>query len=175
VTTRRDFLQHGLVASALLTGTLARLPAGAAELARPRLERFVFDGRFGAAVQAARLAAAAGIPLAETADDLTALWYHDLDLRWRRAPMALAGVTTKGALFVLETLAMDRGMRVLYRGAHGAAGPGRAPVHALEGRADLLADLLPPELASRSPAAAERDEVLFSWLIAPRSAVAAAA
>jgi hypothetical protein len=86
--------------------------------------------------------------------------------------MALAGVTTRGALFVLETLAADRGMRVLYRGEHGATDPGRA-AHRFAGPAELFADLLPPELKSGMPAVAEHGDTLFSWIIAPRSVVTA--
>jgi hypothetical protein len=174
VTSRREFLRSGLAVSAAFVSSLTLLPANAAQAAPLRLERFVFDSRFAAAVQAARLAAARGIVLAETAGDLTNLWYHDLDLRWRRAPMTLAGITTKGALFVLETFAADRGMRVLYRGEHGAVDAGRAPVHTLAGRADLFADLMPAALAKGRRALADRDEPLCSWIIAPRSAVAAA-
>jgi hypothetical protein len=112
-----------------LAGAFAWLGAlGAAQGAEPRnpirLQRFVFDNRFAEAVAAARHAARRGIPLAEFAGDLTPLWYDDLDLEWRRAPMTLAGVTTREGLFVLETLAVDRGMRVAHRGAHGAAKEG---------------------------------------------------
>jgi hypothetical protein len=156
VTNRRQFLLSGLAASAS-AAALSILPAGAkisqtpatiATVARSlSLERFIFDNRFAESVEAARVAAARGIPLAETAGDLTSLWYHDLDLRWKRAPMALAGMTTRGNLFVLETFAADRGMRVLSRREHGTA-------QATDGV---------------SPA-----EPLFSWIIAPRSAVAAA-
>jgi hypothetical protein len=174
VANRREFLQSGLALPAALTGALTGLQADAAALRELNLERFIFDGRFPAAVRAARLAAARGIALAETAGDLTSLWYHDLDLRWRRAPMALGGVTTKGALFVLETLAADRRMRVVYRGEHGGRDATGALTQTLAGRADLFAELLPPELASRRPTATEPDEALFSWIIAPRSAASTA-
>lgn len=174
MTSRREFLQSGLVVSAALTGPLTLLPVNGAYASPLRLERFIFDGRFPAAVQAARLAAARGVALAEIAGDLTSLWYHDLDLRWQRAPMTLAGLTTKGALFVLETFAADRGMRVLYRGEHGAVDADRAPLHTLAGRADLFADLMPAALLPGARAVADRDEPLCSWIIAPRAAVAAA-
>lgn len=158
MTNRRQFLLSGLAASAATAAALSILPAGAKTAQTPaaiatvarslNLERFVFDNRFAESVEAARIAAARGIEVAETAGDLTSLWYHDLDLRWRRAPMALAGMTTRGNLFVLETLAADRGMRVLSRREHGVA-------QATDG--------------------VSRAEPLFSWIIAPRSAVAAAA
>jgi hypothetical protein len=171
VVDRRRFLQSGAAAS--LAGALSMFPFGsvAGEPAL-RFERFVFDRRYAEAVEAARLAAARGIRLSAIAGDLTSLWYHDLDLRWKRAPMTLAGVTTRGALFVLETFAADRGMRVLYRGEHGAASSNR-PSEIL-GAAEHFAGLLPAALASDGGgAAASREEPLSSWIIAPRSTVAA--
>jgi hypothetical protein len=41
-------------------------------------------------------------------------WYDELDLAWRKAPMALAGVALTEALFVLETFALDRNMHVVF-------------------------------------------------------------
>jgi hypothetical protein len=157
VTNRRQFLLSGLAASAAAAGALpvwraaaktAEVPATIGTVARSlNLERFIFDNRFAESVEAARVAAARGVVLAATAGDLTSLWYHDLDLRWKRAPMTLAGMTTRGNLFVLETLAADRGMRVVSRRDHGVA-------LAIDG--------------------VSRAEPLFAWTIAPRSAVAAA-
>jgi hypothetical protein len=175
MTDRRVFLQSALMASALAAGPLARMPAAAANAPSLAFERFVFDARFAEAVEAARRAAASGVPLAETTGDVTSLWYRDLDLSWRRAPMTLAGVTTRGALFVLETLAADRGMRVLYRGEHAAAGVGTEPGTKAAGRADLFAALMPAELERRTRSAARHDELLCSWIIAPRSLVAVTA
>jgi hypothetical protein len=48
------------------------------------------------------------------------LWYDNLDLRWKEAPMLLSGVTTAKALFVLETLASDHGMVVVHRAGQNA-------------------------------------------------------
>ena len=61
--------------------------------------------------------------------DLTRLWYERLDLSWKRAPMTLGGVTTAGGLFVLETLAADRGMRVIERVELPRTGAGDEPLH----------------------------------------------
>ena len=119
MTTRRQFVQTtGLVMTAapLASVTLRPVFADARHFA---LERFVFDSRFAAAGSFAADAADAGVPVASFAGDLTDLWYHDLDLAWRRRPETLGGATTEQGLFVLETLAMDRRMRV----AHREAGP----------------------------------------------------
>ena len=190
---RRQFIQSGLALSAVsLTGIPAFASrAGDTEVPSLRIERFVFDTRFAAAVELARHAARHGIPLAETSGDLTDLWYNDLDLRWKHAPMALAGITTRGGLFVLETLAADHRMLVVYRGTHEAAKDGVR--HVLSGPARLIAraeehstapfwerlgramNECPPDgrrVSERMLTTSAEDmaggEPLFSWLIAPR-------
>jgi hypothetical protein len=195
VASRRQFIQSGLVLS---VGSLTWIPDFAlptGELPAPslRIERFVFDGRFVAAVELARHAARHGMPLAETSGDLTDLWYNDFDLRWKQAPMALAGMTTRGGLFVLETLAADHDMRVVYRGTHHASRDGRVR-HVLSGPARLIARATahstvpfwerlgramhecPPDgrrmterTLTTSAEGMAGGEPLFSWLIAPRS------
>ena len=117
MTNRRQVLKWAAAASAAATGVLSSLRASAAasrESSRP-IELFVFDRRFADARAAAARRAASGVEAAGFEGDLTQLWFDRLDLRWRRAPMTLAGVTTAGGLFVLETLAADRGMRVIER------------------------------------------------------------
>jgi hypothetical protein len=140
---RRLLLQSGIalstvaVAGASLTGETAPATQGrpSAEL---RLARFVVDRRLPVAVAAAAAARADGTPVDEVDGDMSRLWYDGLDLAWRRAPMTLAGVTAPEGLFVLETLAADRGMRVVYRGQH-AMGAGGASHHELQGPGRLVA------------------------------------
>ena len=189
---RRDVLKTG---AALSIGApfATALAAGASTLA---LQRLVFDVRFAESAAIAEHAQRAGIPLSPITDDLMALWYDELDLAWRTAPMALAGVTLEDALFVLETFALDRGMHVVYRGEHGVVEDGRI-VHRLAGPEALiervsplpaqweaaLASALtecplgaPPtahvELETAGAALSLRDVPLHSWIIAPRAAVA---
>jgi hypothetical protein len=177
----------------------APLPFGRAEAGNARvleLERFVFDVRFAEAGAIAEQVGKHGVKLAPIADDLMTLWYDELDLAWRKAPMALAGVTLEETLFVLETFALDRGMHVVYRGEHGLVDNGKI-VHRLAGPAALLERLRPlpspwepalaealtecplgaPEIArveqsSAGAALSLRDMPLVSWIIAPRAAVA---
>jgi hypothetical protein len=183
---------------------LPGLPLAASPLARALgadmrpllLERFVFDVRFAESGAIAEHIGRLGVPLAPTADDLMTLWYDELDLAWRKAPMALAGVTLEDALFVLETFALDRGMHVVYRGEHGVVENERI-AHRLAGPASLLEQLALPSqgpweraLAAGltlcplgSPASAHtelvtegaplslRDAPLHSWIIAPRAVV----
>jgi hypothetical protein len=42
--------------------------------------------------------------------DITDLWFHDLDLRWKQGPAPIAGLTTHGPLFCLERLAWGKGI-----------------------------------------------------------------
>lgn len=55
--------------------------------------------------------------------DITKLWYEELDATWRDAKTAVAGLTEYGAFFCLERLAMDRGLRVAFKGSHRRDGP----------------------------------------------------
>lgn len=200
MTNRREFVQTGLALPALSLTAGAVFPprTDAGEPATLTLERFVYDVRFAESYDIGRHAQSRGIPASPIADDLMDLWYEDLDLRWKQAPMAVAGVTMADALFVLETFALDRGMRVVYRGEHGAVAHGRirhaltGPVGLLEPLRGLTADaewepaladamarcpLGKPEIGALSfetsaPGASLRDVPLHSWIIAPRSAVA---
>jgi hypothetical protein len=160
------------------------------------LERFIFDVRFAEAGAIAEEIETRGVKLAPIADDLMTLWYDELDLAWRKAPMALAGVTLAETLFVLETFALDRGMHVVFRGEHGLVENGKIE-HRVAGPRALIGRLQPlpaawesalaaaltecplgapeiarAELVSAGAALSLRDMPLVSWIIAPRAAVA---
>ncbi|MBN1238694.1 MAG: hypothetical protein JXB36_09335 [Gammaproteobacteria bacterium] len=205
---RRQFIQSGLALSAASLPAVSALaaqaaPGGASQTLR--LERFVVDVRLPQAVELARHAAIRGIPVAETSGDLTEIWRGDFAPRWKQAPMALAGATTRGELFVLETLANDHGMRVVYRGRHDGSKRARAR-HRLSGPAEVLAGatarahgfsrgfswsalagalaacpvgLTPTarlELETEAVAPGPAgDEPLYTWIIAPRAALTARA
>ena len=194
---RRDVLKAG---AALPAVSLVGLPFdgafGAAEQSLA-LERFVFDVRFAEAGAIAEHVGHLGVALSPVADDLMTLWYDDLDLKWRKAPMSLGGVTLEDALFVLETFALDRGMHVVYRGEHGLVEDGRI-AHKVAGPAALIERLTPlpadwesalakaitecplgapqtarAELVSAGRELSLRDVPLHSRIIAPRAAVTA--
>jgi hypothetical protein len=193
MTSRRNFLR-GTAALPLVAAPFAHAFAAAGESLA--LECFVFDVRFAESGAIAGHVGHLGVALSPVADDLMTLWYDDLDLKWRKAPMALAGVTLADALFVLETFALDRGMHVVYRGEHGLVEDGRI-THRLAGPAALI-ELLTPlpaewqsalakaltacplgaletaraELVSPGAALSLRDVPLYSWIIAPRTVVA---
>jgi hypothetical protein len=189
---RREWLRGAAALPFAAAPIMRALAAGQQPLA---LERLVFDVRFTESGAIAEHARRLGVALSPVADDLMTLWYDELDLAWREAPMALAGVTLADALFVLETFALDRGMHVVYRGEHGVVENGRL-VHRLAGPAPLIERLSPwPKqweaalavaltqcpLGASPTARAElvtdglplslRDVPLHSWIIAPRDAV----
>jgi hypothetical protein len=109
---RRDVLTAGLVGSILPLSSLA----SAAEAARPmQIYRAIYDRRLASGRAFAAEAARRGWTTAAIEGDVTDLWYHDLSVRWRKGPAAIAGVTDANALFVLDHLARDAGMRVITR------------------------------------------------------------
>lgn len=114
MTTRRNVLTAGLVGSVLPLGALA----SAAEAGQPlAIYRAVYDRRLASGRAFAAEAARRGWTTAAIEGDVTSLWYHDLAVRWRKGPAPIAGVTDARALFVLDHLARDVGMRVITREA----------------------------------------------------------
>ncbi len=133
-----------------------------------------------------------GIPVCVIDGDVTALWYEDLQPLWRKQPMPIAGLTARPALFCLERLAWDHGMRVVFHAEHTQRDDGTfahvalMPVHGLSS-AELVASdkrwaahvastlaRLPVESAiARGPSAActaaalDETAALFSWMISP--------
>jgi hypothetical protein len=83
------------------------------------VHKVIFDAELPEGRSFAREAMSLGLPaLPFAGGDATDLWYHQIDPLWRRQPLAIAGLTRFGPLFVLERLAWDRGLRVLYRADH---------------------------------------------------------
>jgi hypothetical protein len=113
--------------------------------------RFVNDTRFPTSVAWARQMEQHGTTLHAIQGDITDFWYHDLALRWQERPVAIAGVTAHGPLFCLETLARDRGLRVLHREALPAESGARGRVGFSVGFSDSVTH-----------------EALFSWIIGPK-------
>jgi hypothetical protein len=207
MTNRRQFLRIGLAAGALPLASRAALatgapaastrtpPAGAAEQGSVALYKVVYDSRFAESVAFAQRAAALGLPVHGIEGDITSLWFHELDQRWRRgeqagSPVAVAGLTAHGALFCLERLAWDQRMRVVFRAEHTPTSNGSLE-HRLSGPLAMLdasaaamtaeswpasmADVLPAcpkgrtEILSRCIASriSRPGQTLYSWVIAP--------
>jgi hypothetical protein len=193
MTSRRRFLTVGLAAAALPLAARGNFRAEASSGETVALYKVLYDTRFAASVAFAHRASARGLTVQAMAGDMTQFWYGDLYHRWRSGPAAIAGLTAHGALFCLERLAWDQGMRVIYRGEHAAAAGG-CVAHRFEGAALLLsaapepapaprwaagfADVVAPSpiertetrtrrASSRQTATGPSSEPLFSWVIAP--------
>jgi len=116
---RRQFLASGIAVSALpvVAGvaparvTAATLP----EFGSTPLYKVIYDQRFPASVAYGRDAERRGFAVHAIQGDITAVWYHDLYPRWKKRPVAIAGLTAQGPLFCLERLSWDFGMRVTLR------------------------------------------------------------
>jgi hypothetical protein len=199
---RREFLQFGIAASALpITGATGLssdlLHSGAP--ARLPLYKVVFDERFADSVRFGVEMKRLGVPTHAIQGDITDFWLHDLDPRWKKAPVAIAGLTAHGPLFCLERLSWDHRMRVVFSAEHRSLGDGRIE-HAISGPDIMLrhaAELVaggpnwaahiaavvthcPPGRSQISrttiitPLATATDdeqEPLMSWVIAPVDAV----
>jgi hypothetical protein len=88
---------------------------------------------------------AAQVPVrALDAGDVTRFWYEEFDPLTRRGPIAVAGMTQFGPMFVVERLAAERGMCLALRVEH-CAEPGGTLVHRVTAPHETLA------LASASP------------------------
>ena len=106
---RRIFLKCGLGACSA-SALIPSLSAG------PVMQYYkaVFDERFEEARAFATQATARATPTVAIRGDVTNLFFNDLDLRWKRGPVWLIGLTTSASLFCLHLLARDRGMRLRF-------------------------------------------------------------
>jgi hypothetical protein len=117
---RREILQGGIAVTSLpLVSNVAW--SESPERAPPLpLYKVIYDERFGESRSFGDEARRLGAPVHAIRGDVTSLWYDDLYVRWRNGAAAIAGLTAHGALFCLERLARDAGMRVVFRADHRA-------------------------------------------------------
>lgn len=195
---RREFLQVAGVALALpISARAGSKPASAAlagETAPAQLYKVIYDERHASSRAFAAEVARLGAPVHAIQGDITELWFRDLDARWKKQPVAIAGLTEHGALFCLERLSWDHGMRVVYRADHTYRADGYME-HELSGSERMLREAVDlsasgpgwstrvASLLTRCPAAraqaskltvvtpavrqAGDPEHLVSWVIAP--------
>lgn len=155
---RREFVR-GSVAATFLPALAGVLGPGAAAAAGGRgyylpLHRVVFDRRYAEAREFAARASGFGASVHPVAGDVTALWYRDLDPRWRRGPAAIAGLTDESALFCLQELAWGAArMRVVFRADHRPAGSAGV-AHRVSAGAGLQAEV--PDLGTAGRAWSRR-------------------
>ena len=185
--TRREFLHAGLAASAFSLTAAGRIasavpqhdPAAGQSLGRLSLDRVIFDHRYRESVAFAAEAGALGYRTHGIRGDITDLWYAHLSVGWKTAPASIAGLTDEPALFCLERLSWDYGLRVIYHVVHtrpsdGAlASPASWPRESARTLANPSPDAL--RMGSGAPfvmgatAVSDGDlEPLVSWIIAQR-------
>ena len=136
---RRTILKLG---ATTVTGVLIERPGlgkdGAAPHPHNTFQRAVFEERFGECRAFAAELNRAGIPTTAIRGDVAKVWYEDLRVHLSRNPAPVAGLTDRAALFCLEELARDLGMRVIFRADHMIQPDGRAG-HTAVGLASLVA------------------------------------
>jgi hypothetical protein len=144
---RRSVLKIGAATAA---GVLVKMPVSGrglpARRARISFHRAVFDQRFAECRGFAAELDRAGVRTSAIRGDVARLWYDDLRVHLREKQLPVAGLTDRTALFCLEELARDVGMRVIFRADHITDQNGHTQ-HAAVGPASLVAltDKLPPE------------------------------
>ena len=190
---RREFLQAATALSAL---PVVYRNTTAADCEILTLAAVIFDSRHTQACDFAARAALLGAPVRRIEADITGIWQDELHKRWLSAPAAIAGLTERPALFLLERLAWDHGLRVVFEAEHVTDGQGVAAHKVMRtGDAGLARELAaagldwPHTLADQlltadrvrsrdfhpsgaALAAHPGEQVkLYSWIIAPRHAV----
>ena len=191
MSSRRHFLQAAAAAS-LLPFTARETLAATEAVASLRPWLVVTEARSAAADAFGAEAGRWEIPVRAIDGDVTALWYDELHALWRARPTPIAGLTARAALFCLERLAWDHGMRVVYCAEHVRRADGsfahvaRMPVRGLNAAAlaaqgdfwprhvaRVVARLPATSAVARGPSAAStvlaRDDAatVFSWMISP--------
>ena len=193
VPTRRSILESAAVLSAT---SVAPRAIFAADATRSDPMGVIYDSRHVEARSFGGRANHLGLPVHAIEGDITDYWQTELQFLWKRAPVTIAGLTERPALFLLEQLGWDYGLRVVYQAEHYASGSrmiehrvvrsahpglkreleaaGAMWPHALAGK--ILTG--PREVASNdyTPSGAAmaawvgEPTKLHSWIIAPRSA-----
>lgn len=156
----------------------------------------IYDTRHGESRSFGGRASRLGLPTHAIEGDITNLWQTTLQALWKQTPATTAGLTERPALFLLEQLGWDHGLRVVYHAEHGVSGPGdaehrilRSAHPGLKRELEAAGGMWPHALAGQiltaprvvasndyTPSGAamasylREPTKLHSWIIAPRSA-----
>jgi hypothetical protein len=141
MTNRREFLQAGVAATALplaVPGVLQTASAAPVESApRVRIYKAIFDERYPEGRAFGEQVAKSGVAAHAFADgDITRFWFDELDLLWRETPVAIAGLTQFGPMFVLDRLGRERGLTTVFRVEHRPEEGGLR--HVMSGPSEIL-------------------------------------
>lgn len=202
MTKRRKFLQ---AATALSTAPIVGWKAFALEqenlehepLSSPSItiDAVIYDSRHSHSLDFGNRANQLGASVRAIEGDITDLWQNELRHRWKTESGAVVGLTERPALFLLERLAWDNGMRVVFEAEHSLDPHGntahrivRAANENLPSELEAAEQSWPSNLAanliecshnatcdfrpSGAAMAAYLGEpiLLHSWIIAPRTA-----
>jgi hypothetical protein len=201
MTNRRDFLRAAtLTAGGLATaarGATATAPALVAQRPLALHAVLIEAGSPQARAFGTRLAARESTRvLTVPAGDVTSVWLQQIGPAWRRHPVAIAGLTSRPALFCLEQLSALSGLRVLFHAEHivlqggrtehqllrgeriaglgatelhrlGPLWPGRLADAVVAHRASGLRERAGPSEAALEPSMPPGATLLTSWIIAP--------
>lgn len=190
---RREFIQACIAASAVPASTALTWHPAVARASSPIFFRTIFDERFPESVAFGEEADRLGETARTIKGDITQLWFNEIDVQWRKEPVAIAGLTTLGPLFCLERWGWDAGLRVVFRVEHSVV-QGRFQ-HKFSGPPNVQAEAeshvsgpdwairmarfaitcshdmcTPSEISFSGHAGAlstSEDEALISWVIAP--------
>jgi hypothetical protein len=136
---RRSVMKLG---AATVAGALVNLPVFGRDLSPARVyiafERAIFDERLAESRGFAAELHSTGIVTSGIHGDVAKLWYDDLRGNLSKDRLPVAGLTDRAALFCLEELARDVGMRVVFRADHITEQNGHTQ-HAAVGPATLVA------------------------------------
>ena len=136
---RRSVLKIG---AATVAGVLVKVPVSGGDLSQRRahiaFHRAVFDERFTECRGFADELHYAGVVTSPIGGDVAELWYGDLRAYLRENCLPVAGLTDRAALFCLEELGRDVGMRVIFRADHMMDQNGHTE-HTAVGSASLVA------------------------------------
>jgi hypothetical protein len=178
-----------------LAGNLAFAGGTDAKMA-PRVA-VILDARHAKAREFGSRARDLGSTIRTIEGDVTPLWQSELHARWKAGTsVVVAGMTERSALFVLERLAWDHNLRVIFEAEHTPVAAGqfshrvkRTGDHALQqhleaagtawtmaladslltGNGAVSRDITPTDAAMAS--SLHEPVKLHSWIIAPRSTV----
>lgn len=192
MTNRRQFLQ---TAAALTAAPLAGHGAfaGNSNSHQNIPDVLILDARHPQAREFGLGASSRISALRDIDGDITRLWQTELQKAWTRHQLPVAGLTERPALFLLEHLGWQHGMRVVFEAEHSPLGDGHFSHRVirsgdrhleqdlnsaghrwtsvlaealLDGDRTLSSDVMPSGAAMY----AHRGEAekLYSWVIAPR-------
>ena len=155
---RREFLQTGAAVSAIAANGVISGAEGAARDARSSgLRRAIYDDRYVEGRWFAAVIGEHGVPTrALDGGDITRFWYDELDPLLKREARAVAGFTQFGPMFVVEQLALERGMQLALRVEHRTSADGTLR-HSFSGPRETLALAADREPPNRVAATSQGD------------------